>query len=377
MDSVAAPSRRAGQVTVLSQALPVPSSPGHAFPLLIQSINNRVQPQSMVWINVFHAVPGTLNLADLPISPPTTPAPPHEGEDYFTTKVFDSAVAVPDYQTTNPVSVTSPRPAVAPCSIDVIFVERYIPPTNAKEFSELFFEAGRSILSDRLVELSSNNGTLLFVYPTRRGGRTFVNDYLNPILEPILRSAMVTEKLSYTLVDSLGKMPAVDEMMTFEDLDARIAAFCEQLSSTGRTPLSKFHSSSTTYTLIHNSRHNVTLDKSTWAGEWWIKQEKPRIREAIKTFFAKRREQNDNESPLFAGIELVEKILNGVRDRRYPQEVTAESGQRKEKLPTAGIEIGVFVIQKSSARPGSSGGVGSAQVELHLPSVEEVQQADA
>jgi hypothetical protein len=304
----------------------------------------------MVWINVFHAVPSTLNLADLPSSPPTTPAARYEGEDYFTTKVFDSAVAVPDYQVSGPNRTGSPRPAVPPGTIEISMVERYIPPTNSKEFEELFFDSGRSILSDRLVELSSKNGTLIFIYPTRRGGRIFVNEYLSPILEPILRSVMVTEKLGFNLIDTIGSMPAVDTMMTFEDMDARMGAFCKQLSGSRTTPLNRFHTRSTHYSLIHSSKQSVQLDKATWAGDWWMKQEKPRIREAVKKYFAKIRRPNDQESPWFAGIELVERILNGVRDRRYPlEDHPTEGAERKEKIPTTGVEVGVFVIQKSAA----------------------------
>ena len=354
VDSVNMQTRRANHLTLMSQALPVPSSTGHAFNALIEEINRHIQLQSIVWLNVFHAVPGILNLADLPSSPPTTPAPPHESEDYFTTKVFDSAVAVPDYQANNPVSISAPRPAVPPGTVDVAFVERYIPPTSSKEFSELFFEGGRSILSDRLVELNPNNGVLLFIYPTQRGAKTFQKDYLLPILEPILRSAMVTEKLSYNLVDFLGSMPAVDDMMGFEDMDARIGAFCHQVSSAERTPLSKYQSEAATYSLIHSSRQSIVLDKSTWATDWWTKQEKPRIREAVRNFYA-HRHSTGSDIPVFSGVDLVEKILAGVRDRRYPMDYGADESHRVPKVPTTPIELGVFVIRKSPTRPGSSG----------------------
>ena len=83
---------------VLSHALPSPSPDGHIFSSIISAIHESTPSSPTVWINVFHAVPGRFNLADLPTSPPNTPGQPISGEDYFTQKVFDSAVPVSDYQ---------------------------------------------------------------------------------------------------------------------------------------------------------------------------------------------------------------------------------------------------------------------------------------
>lgn len=156
---------------VLSHALPCPSLTGHLFSQIIEAIHNRTNSHTS-WINVFHAVPGRFTLSDLPKSPPSTPGPVVGGEEYFTSKVFDSAVAIPDYQLDSKLLPPSPRPVVPPGSINVSIVERYIPPTNTNEYAEMFAFKGRSLLHDRLVELSPDNGTLLFIYPTRQGGRT-------------------------------------------------------------------------------------------------------------------------------------------------------------------------------------------------------------
>merc|ERR1712000_476559 len=94
-----------------------------------------------------------------------------------------------------PFSVQSPttmgsRPTniiAAPSSIHVSVLERYIPPTTAQEVNDFFTLSRRSYLADRLLELSSNNGTLLLVYPTRRRGSTFANRYVGPVIEPFLR----------------------------------------------------------------------------------------------------------------------------------------------------------------------------------------------
>lgn len=362
------------RVTVLSQALPLPST-NHAFPLIINEIHDRTLSKSTVWINVYHAVPGSINLASLPTSPPTTPAPPTEGLDYFSTKVFDSAVAVPDYQGED-LSTPSPHPVVAPSSVDVTIVERYIPPTSEKEFSELFFVSGRSILSDRIVELSPNNGSLIFIYPTKRGGDTFVNEHLSPVLEPILRAMMVGDNLPYSLISELGKMPAVKELSTFEEMKARLEGFCQQLSSGDATPLDRFHHTSVVYTVMHASKQEVTLTREAWAKEWWNKQEKPRIRKLVSDYHLRARRSNDDVSPPFQGTELVERLLERVATGRRTLRGDSTLGGTGSALgtpatemlrppsrdtehhppgtPASPIEVAVFVVKKS-ARRGSKG----------------------
>lgn len=354
----------------MSHALPLPSGSGHAFPVIINSIHERSSPKSTVWINVFHAVPGSINLENIPTSPPTTPAPPPESEDYFTTKVFDSAVAVPDYQAEEATSTVSPHPVVAPSSVDITIVERYIPPTSEREFSELFFTTGRSILSDRIVELSPSNGTLVFIYPTKRGGQTFVKEYLSPIMEPILRAMMIGDNLPYRLVTELGQMPAVNALSTFEEMRARLEEFCHQLSMGDSTPLTRFHTTSASYTVIHASKQEITLTREIWAKEWWNKQEKPRIRKLVRDYHSRVRRTDDDTSPPFVGTDLVERLLDRVATGRRsirgdsslggsgsvvanpsteflrpPSRDTEQPGQ----VPlTSPIEVAVFVIKKSS-----------------------------
>lgn len=354
----------------MSHALPLPSGNGHAFSVIINSIHERSAPKSTVWINVFHAVPGSINLANIPTSPPTTPAPPPESEDYFTTQVFDSAVAVPDYQAEEVAATVSPHPVVAPSSVDVTIVERYIPPTSEKEFSELFFTTGRSILSDRIVELSPSNGTLVFIYPTKRGGQTFVKEYLSPIIEPILRAMMVGDNLPYSLVSELGQMPAVSALSTYEEMRARLEDFCQQLSAGGTTPLTRFNTTSAVYTIIHASKQEVTLTREVWAKEWWNKQEKPRVRRLVRDYHGRVRRTDDGTSPPFMGTELVERLLDRVTTGRrsiradsslggtgsaigtpsteFLRPLSRDTEQPLQITPASPIEVAVFVIKKST-----------------------------
>ena len=197
-------------IKVLSHALPCPSTEGHAFPAIITSLHDETPSSPTTWINVFHALPGRFNLADLPTSPPSTPGPPIGGDDYFTSKIFDSAVQVLDYGGNLKSLPQSPRPVVPPASVDVSIVERYIPPTNKNEFADMFSTRGPSLLVDRLVELSPDNGTLFLIYPTKLGAKTFTEDYLSPLLDPILRSMVVVGGFSSQLGQELGKMEAAE-----------------------------------------------------------------------------------------------------------------------------------------------------------------------
>ncbi|KAK8190330.1 hypothetical protein IWZ00DRAFT_525544 [Phyllosticta capitalensis] len=321
-------------VKVLSHALPCPSPTGQAFPHIIYAIHDTIPPASTVWINVFHAVPGRFNMADLPISPPTTPGPVMGGEDYFTSKVFDSAVPLHD-QDGDVKIPRSPRPAVPPGTVDVSIVERFIPPSTSSELAGLFSAtSSRSILLDRLAELSPDRGTLLFIYPTKTGGRTFMNSYLGPILDPILRAMHVVHNLSADLGASLGHMAAVEHMMEYDEMLRRLDIFTTQLSGESST-LDRFNRARATFSIIHAERQKVPLDRKVWASDWWIKQEKPRVRTAVSKYF--RLAQKLPSDVEIMPTNLIQEVLEGVGTKPY------EGGG-----PGEGVEVGIFVIRRSS-----------------------------
>lgn len=321
-------------IKVLSHALPCPSSTGHAFPHVISVLHNQTPTSPTCWINVFHALPGRFTLADLPSSPPNTPGPPIGGDDYFTSKVFDSAVPILDYQENVTAMPRSPRPAVPPSTIDVSIVERYIPPTNANEFTDMFNINGRSLLVDRLVELSPNNGTLLFIYPTKQGAQTFLRDYLGPILDPLVRSMCVINGLSVDLGSSLGKMSAAETMLSHDGLRMNISQLCHKLNQQSDR-LERFHNRPAKFSLEYATKQLVKLDRKVWAENWWVKQEKPRVRDVVSRYFRlARRLPTDSE---IAPTNLIHEVLDGVASRPY--------GNSPE--PTLGVEVGVFVIKRS------------------------------
>ena len=326
---------------IISHALPSPSPVGHIFSSIISRINDSapVSPASpLTWINVFHAIPGRFNLADLPTSPPSTPGPPIGGDDYFTQKVFDSAVSISDYQDDLSSLPRSPRPIVPPSTIDVSIVERYIPPSSTNEFAEMFNPNGPSILVDRLVELSPNNGSLVFIYPTKTGAQTFMRDYLSPIIDPILRTMVVVHGLSSDLSRSLGSMAAIDQLPDFETLERRMSTLCARLTQRN-SAAQRFHGRRPHFTVSYASKEYVKPSRESWSADWWTKQEKHRIREVVKRYSqeAQTRRMNEFVERSASTTELLQELLKGVCEKPYP------NGQEPEQ----GIEVSVFVIKRS------------------------------
>ncbi|KAF2753463.1 hypothetical protein EJ05DRAFT_490155 [Pseudovirgaria hyperparasitica] len=324
---------RRDKIQILTHALPCPSAQGHVFPHIIRAVNDcasrmhtDTEAMRTVWISVYHAVPGRFNMADLPTSPPSTPGPAIGGEDYFATKILDNAVTITDYQGELQ-RIPSPQPVATPGSVHVSIVERYIPPTKPTEFAEMFsLTARRSLLLDRLVELSPDNGTLLFIYPTENGARTFIDEYLNPVMEYAIRELMMTQKLPSDMAAALGRTESASRLLEFARVRSNLETLCAQLNNPLH-PLGHWGIlRPARYTLIASSRQEVTVDRAVWAQEWWTKQEKTRIREIL------------------AGLPAKSPMSSGVMMQRFIDEIA----HREARLPTKGIEVCVFMIVKTA-----------------------------
>lgn len=225
-----------------------------------------------------------------------------------------------------------------PSTIDISIVERYIPPSTTNEFSDMFNPNGPSILVDRLVELSPNHGSLVFVYPTRDGAHTFMREYLGPIIDPILRTMVVVHGLSSDLSRLLGRMVAVDQLHDYDTLHRRVVSLCEKLTQQN-TAARRFAGRRPHFTVSYASRQLVQLDRDTWSKDWWTKQEKQRVRDVVKRFAqeAQTKRSNEHVDRAATSTELLQEVLKGVCDKPYP------SGQE----PGEGVEVSVFVIKRS------------------------------
>ncbi|KAF2149218.1 hypothetical protein K461DRAFT_281571 [Myriangium duriaei CBS 260.36] len=290
----------------------------------------------LCWINVFHALPGKFGINDVPTSPPSTPDPPVGGRDYFTSTTFDSAVRVVDYQDNLTSMPRSPHPIVPPSTIGVSIIERYIPPTNSNEFAEMFNVNGRSLLVDRLVELSMDSGSLLFIYPTKTGAETFTRQYLGPILDPLLRSMRTIHHLPVDLAASLGKMSAVASMMEFEDILAKLERLCEKLGNRD-SQIRRYSPGTSRFVIDLAQRQTVMLERSVWAERWWTKQEKTRIKDTVTKYFRIGHRVSDQSD--ITPTSMIHAVLDGVTSKPYPP----------GGAPTDGVEVGVFVIRRVAA----------------------------
>lgn len=332
---------------VLSHSLPSPRLPGHAYARIIEAVRSAMPSGRMTWINLLHAVPGRFNMSDLPSSPPDTPGQPlgdpTAGEDYFTTKTFESARQTIDYGCGESPQLLrhlgkSSNALAPPGTVDLAIVERYVPPASTREFDTMFSTVGPSLLVDRLVELSRNNGHLIFMYPTRKGAAEFCGRYLGPIIDPLMRSMAIINDFSENLSREVGTMYAAEKVLEFEILRLRIEDLCKRLSrreeASVRRRLDEENGPSSSFSVSYAQRHHVFLEREVWA-EWWVKQEKTKVRAAIDREFLRPGRGHPGTSRQV----VLEGILEGIASRPYGPGCD----------PAVGIEVGVFVVRRESA----------------------------
>lgn len=337
---------RGEAVKIVSQTLPYPRTSSQSISLprndsifcsIVQAVHNHLQPGQSPYINVTHAVPEQFSLSNLPHSPPSTPRTPTAADEYFNSAVFSSAAVVGAYHDfRGPLQRQlshSPMPIVPPHSVHLSVLERYLPPPSAQEYRDFFCPTRPSFLVDRLSELSPDGGSLLFVYPTKKGASTFKSQYLGPILDPLLRQLVVVHGLSADVGRFLGKLSTVSQMDDFATMKANIGYLCESLSS----PSSRFQ-------VADAGRSSATLDRNLWV-EWFIHQEKARMKEVLSLYWQNGRRPPVNKGGsggLMADKEvtsamLLTDIFEGIRKRPY--------GDDNE--PREGVELGVFVIRRT------------------------------
>lgn len=286
------------------------------------------------YITITHAVSQVISMDEVPASPPATPSTTYSSDDYFQNQtIFTHAAVVPAYHSlTQSSGVLSQRPTsiiAAPSSIHITTLERYIPPTTSQEVDDFFSLSRKSYLSDRLLELSANNGSLLLVYPTKAGAMTFASKYVGPVIEPFLRQFVLLNDLFSHVAASLGRLASLDGMKSFEELETSLQAMCRTLGQ--RAPARGLH---TRYDLVHAETAGVVLERAVWK-EWFLDQEQPRLRQNLVDYH-----KAGGRMPTRAGrVEvtpsmLAREVVEGIRSSREP------AGDVE-------IEVGVFVIRRS------------------------------
>ncbi|KAB8223742.1 hypothetical protein BDV33DRAFT_23480 [Aspergillus novoparasiticus] len=351
VSSLPFPSNSGEAVKIVSQMLPYPCTADKnaavhtnddVFCSLIQAVQRRIQSgQSPSYINITHAVPEQFSLSNLPYSPPNTPRSLFAADDYFNSSVFSSAAVVSAYHDFRGIiqgkALRFPMPVVPPFSVHLSVLERYLPPSSPQEYKDLFNPGRPSFLVDRMSELSRDGGSLLFIYPTKRGGSTFKSQYLGPILDPLLRQLVVVNELSADVGRYLGKLSTVSHMEDFDTMRNKLAQLCSDLSS-----------SSSQFTIADARKGSAHLDRHVWT-EWFIHQERTRMKEVLSLYWqngrrlpAAKAASNMSTNYLLEDKEvtsamLLGEILDGIRKRPYGEETE----------PRDGIELGVFVIRRS------------------------------
>ena len=306
---------------------------------IINALQTRFEQVSAdKYIDVTHAVPSKFSFSQLPNSPMTTPnRPAAEANmgDYFSmprTIVFAKGTIAASHAEScrnvaeNPASRAIPQTVVAPSSIAISVLERFIPPATKAEYHDLFKWDQPSALVDRMSELKPDNGNLVFVYPTRTGATTFRNDYLGPLLDPQLRTMIGVHGITPSLVYDIARLEAIDSMHDFEQLRVKVA---QLLASMNRKVGGNLHR----FTITEASKQRVHLERDAWA-EWFTEQELPRIREIMNRYYG--RAMHLPQSGDFTAAGLVREIVDGIKSRAYG---TGET-------PREGIEVGVFVIKR-------------------------------
>lgn len=322
---------------VLSQALPVPSAPGHCATAIVQVVRMKTLPTKLIFITMMHAIPGSLKLSDLPQTPPTTPGPVVGGDSYFSASVFDVAVPSLEYNEDNAASrMIREHYLSAPESVELSIVERYIPPNSAKEAISMFHLYGHSLVVDRLVELSPRGGCLLFNYPTKTGATTFQSRHLGPALTNTIRHISGAYGLKQDFAMRIDQSPGLEDLVEFSEMAPLVRQLLLDLNNGVPAAADRLRGRPAGFELVYAEAHEVEMDASVWV-DWWIKENKQRIRDAVADYFRHNPPQN---------VLLVQRldmsVENVVRQLFEGVEKRALASSPSEK-----IEVGVFVIKRS------------------------------
>ncbi|KAL8688017.1 MAG: hypothetical protein Q9224_004993 [Gallowayella concinna] len=337
-----------GEVRILYQAQPRPLPQNVlGVPSALTGIINALQAtfeqySATRYIDVTYAVPGKYSFAQLPSSPVTTPNRPAATAsmgDYFSmprTVVYAKGTFAATYAEArqnligNPTNKGSPQTVVAPSTITISTLERFIPPATKQEYEDLFKMDEPSALVDRMSELKPDSGCLVFIYPTKQGAITFKHNYVAPILGPVLSTMIGVRGVPENVAENINRLEAMDAMSRFDILRVRITRLIKSMNEKGSGTVHRF-------ALASASKETVHLGRSVWA-EWFLEQELPRVRKLVDDYYGRTpgRFKPSVQDQDFTAAGMVSEIIDGIKERPYM------SGE-----PHEGIEVGVFVIKRT------------------------------
>ena len=325
-----------------SQPCPLPSETNSTtiFHTLIPDLQRKITFGS--YIEITHAIPVGFSMGQVPQSPIATPNPLHQQEpaDYFSIQnTFSKAVVATSFGDSETPRMPSPLPIVAPSSVHISLLERYIPPSYSEEATNLFSSTGPSVLLNRLSELSSKDGAFIFIYPTKLGGQVFNTNYLGPILHPLLRRMAGIHGLSSDLGSRVAHLSSIDRLYTFPQMQRYLVGLLNNISrpssshSTAPSTSSRYQPSQRNFELVHASARTVQLERKSWQA-WFLHQEKHRIKQIVSDYF-KRGSRLPSQVGITAGT-ICREILEGLEMQEYGDDC----------LPREGVEVGMFVVRR-------------------------------
>ena len=165
-----------------------------------------------------------------------------------------------------------------------------------------------------------------------------MREYLGPIIDPLLRAMCVVHGLSSDLSRNLGNMSAVERMLEHDQLEQQMSRLCATLTQRS-TSMQRFHGRRAHFSLAYAAKKEVLLSRESWAKDWWTKQEKPRVKDAVTRYTqeAQRKSSNEHVERPATPAELIQNLLDGVMKKQYPADHEPENG----------VEVSVFVIKRS------------------------------
>ncbi|KAF2399436.1 hypothetical protein EJ06DRAFT_522361 [Trichodelitschia bisporula] len=242
------------------------------------------------------------------------------------------------------------RPAVAPGSMNWTVIERYITPSSETEFADLFsVDSKNSFLKDRICELT-DDGVLVFMYPTKTGATTFTKSYLKPLIEPLLRQLVTTHTLPSDTAAAIDNgMNVLIPMPEFAQMATGIADLARELQTAGGGVLE----------VVYEDTDVVRLQKRDWI-QWWSHQERANITAAFRKGLTTRlttvrpgpspvhSHQWRNSVDNFREVRLPERQQEHVSAEALTVQFIEDLNKRNYEGPdpTDGIEVAVFVLRR-------------------------------
>lgn len=363
-----------------------------AFNLVLGILFSQMGSTRSPYVTITHALSPSFSLSGLPAPVPRSTLSPalsdnEAGGDgsrdsYFSIpqqKIFVTATPAPCYTDSPLQSPHTPRTPsqqseepcrrtiMPPMSVDIAAIERYIPASSAQEYKNLFSGDADSCLVDRLMELNAHEdgggGSLVVIYPTKKGGETFQRSYLAPVYDPVIRQLIVGKGLSSDVGSQLGKIPSMSSLEEFEDMANKLEAMCTAVSDKANEDSARHRldqvlggekdggndddkdddeddGEASEFSLAYAAKGHIRLCHKIWT-EWFIQQDLPRARRVLNT--------HQNQRP---SLQLQHHMVIPSRTQSHSQARSSPAVDTPSSPRANSMDSNTNAMPGSPARPG-------------------------